>query len=144
MKKTLATAAVLLLAASLSACGGADTSETAGQEETSAAEGNQEHTILYEVTSDGATATSVILVTEASTGEKEHLTEVPLPFSKEFTETNDGEYETYYSVSPSPAEDATTITCTITVDGEVMSEETSTEPYVAPHCSVFPDSPAAG
>lgn len=137
MKKTLATAAVLLLTASLSACGAGNEPENAGA--APSPEGNKEHTVVYEVTSDAEVASTISFVTESSTAKAERVDNPPLPFTREIKDTNTGEYDTVYRVSPGPAEGATSLSCKITVDGEVMAEETSKDPLSPPVCLALPD-----
>ena len=134
MKNVLAAAAVLVVTASLSACGG---SSGAAPETTPTPEENKTHTIVYEVTSDGATSPSVIISGKMG-GEKEQLIDVALPFTQEFTDKNETEYESFYSLSASKDESAASITCRITIDGEVMDERTSTGTD-SPFCSAAPD-----
>ena len=134
MKNIFATAAVLVVAATLSACGG---SSGPAPEATPAPEENKTHTIVYEVTSDGATSPSVI-VSGKMGAEKEQLIDVALPFTQEFTDKNETEYESFYSVSASKDESAASITCRITIDGELMDERTSTGTE-SPFCSAAPD-----
>ena len=135
MKNVFAVAAVLVVTASLSACGGG--SSGAAPEAAPTPEENKTHTILYEVTSDGATSPSVI-VSGKMGGDKEQLIDVALPFTQEFTDKNETEYESFYSVSASKDDSAASITCRITIDGEVMDEQTSTG-IESPYCSAFPD-----
>ncbi|MCQ2001154.1 MmpS family transport accessory protein [Arthrobacter zhaoxinii] len=135
MKRKLAATAVLLLAASLTGCGGGD--EPADAQEP-ASEEAKTHTILFEVSSDSPTSPSVIVSGKVGANEDEQLTDVALPFTRELTDKNETEYESFYDVSATKDESATSITCKITVDGEVMEEQTSTGAESA-YCAVTPD-----
>ncbi|WP_194266025.1 MmpS family transport accessory protein [Arthrobacter yangruifuii] len=135
MKKTLAATAVLFLAASLTGCGGGD--EPADAQEP-ASEEVKTHTIVYEVTSDGPTSPSVIVSGKVGANEDEQLTDVALPFTRELTDKNETEYESFYDLSATKDESATSITCKITIDDVVADEQTSTGPESA-YCSATPD-----
>lgn len=141
LKKTLSAAAVLLLAASLSACGGGDEGESA--DATSAPKENKEHTVVYEVTGDGEMAASITFKAESGAGASERLDNQALPFTKEFKDTNDSEFDTVYQLSPRQAEGGKSISCKITIDGDVLAEETSTDPMSPPVCTATPDFAAA-
>ena len=148
MKKTLAISAALLLAASLSACSGdtsnqGDGSAPATQESgTSAAPGTSEESgssVVYEVTGDGATAGNItyMTLTGGNMG-TEQANAAPLPFTKEVPLEDAGMFEASSFTLTAQADDSgTTISCKITVDGEVKAEQTSTGPYAVVSCSGF-------
>ena len=133
-KKTFASAAALFLAASLTACGGG--SETAAADEASATpDWAGTHELTYELTSDGATAKTINYST-ASNGEsdRDQLLDEPLPYKQETTFEKASEFDSVFSISATAAEDATTISCKITVNGEVKDEQTATGPMAMVRC----------
>lgn len=137
MKKTLVTAAILLLAASLSACGSEESSEASSESETEAAafDSSEEHTVIYEVTSDAGTARIVDYDTSSNgESEAEQLLEEPLPFTKELTFTKASEFDSAHVLIADSDPAATTITCKITVDGEVLDEQTASGPNASVNC----------
>lgn len=135
LKKTLATAAVLLLTASLSACGGGAAGDSK-PEQSAAFDASEEHTVIYEVTSDAATAVIVSYDTSSNgTSEAEDLTDVALPFTKEMTFKKASKFDGVHVLIADPDPAATTISCKITVDGEVLDEQTVTGPKASANCS---------
>lgn len=94
-------------------------------------------TVTYEVTSDAVTATSVTFTT-MDDGEmgQEQATEATLPLTKEVQIGKAGAFSLdSFGVSAQAGPDATTISCKITVDGEVVAEQTSTGPYAMVMCN---------
>jgi hypothetical protein len=85
--------------------------------------------VVYEITGDGTDVTIVYLsVTAAESGSDiETLTEQTLPWTEEFDATVGGEfdYSTFNVTATNGAEDEGEIACSITVDGEVVAEDTA-------------------
>ncbi|MGJ0204750.1 MmpS family transport accessory protein [Leucobacter sp. gxy201] len=144
MKKTITALALsAMIALGLAACSnGAAPAEPAPEpaqtEETPApAEQEKQSTVLYEVTSDAATASSITYMTldDGGTGQ-EMATDAAVPFSKEISVTQGGTFNPQmFTLSAMASQDATTITCKITHDGEVIAEQTSTGPLSMVTCS---------
>lgn len=141
MKKTFATAAALLLAASLSACSSSEAAPAAnnetGSQESTAPEASESHSVVYEVTGDSATAGNVTYMT-ATNGNvgTEQANGAPLPFTKEIILEDKGLFEAnVFSLTAMTDDAGTSISCKITVDGEVIAEQTSTGQYAMVSCS---------
>lgn len=155
MKKYIVTAATLILAASLSACTGdsrntGDTSSPSPErpsnttppsptvsETTTASEVPVANSVVYEVTGDGSTAANITYMT--MTGGNmgtEQATAAPLPFTKEVPLEDGGMFDvSTYSLTAQADDSGTSISCKITVNGEVKAEQTSTGPYSVVSCT---------
>lgn len=84
------------------------------------------HTVEYSVTGDAATTT--VLSTTLVGGNREPVDEeVALPYSKTFSVTGSGDFAGVdpYHMSAGVGADGTSVTCTITVDGVVVSTDTA-------------------
>ena len=89
-------------------------------------------TVTYEVTSDGsAGAVTYITVANGTVGQEQN-TNAALPFTYTF-EAQDG-FNAYSLVGQAGA-GASTISCKITVNGEVLVEQTSTGQYAVVTCA---------
>lgn len=141
-KRTAAFAA--LVALTLSGCSTGTTAATPDEASEAAAPApaaeETARTVTYDVTSDGATAGNVTYLTFNNGGSgQEQATDAALPFSKVIEIEEDGMFETsIFSLTAQAAEGATTISCKITVDGQVISEQTSTGQYAVVSCSGTP------
>ncbi|MGH3731274.1 MAG: MmpS family transport accessory protein [Micromonosporaceae bacterium] len=91
------------------------------------------HTIVYEVTGDG----SAHSITYASTdsGGTEQRTRAKLPWRKKTT--SKGLWNSYHVVARNSAEGS--ITCRISIDGKVVTENTSTGGYAVVTCRATSD-----
>jgi hypothetical protein len=85
-------------------------------------------TIRYEVTGDSGTANNVTYM--INHGEQQE-TNVTLPWSKEFTA--DGKFQAFVVNAQNAA--AGSISCKITVDGQVINQQTSNGQYAVVMCS---------
>lgn len=150
--KKIAIAAAALLALSLTGCGAAstptadapaDSSSAAPVEEAAAPaeEADAPRTVTYDVTSDAGTASNITYMTFNDGGSgTEQATDAAVPFTKAVEIKEDGAFEmSIFSLTAQGSADATTITCKITVDGEVISEQTSTGQYAVVSCSGSPE-----
>ncbi|MBN9209373.1 MAG: hypothetical protein J0H96_12005 [Microbacterium ginsengisoli] len=94
-------------------------------------------TVRYEVTSD-ATITNVSYLTITANGSgQESATDAPAPFVKEITIPSSDtafDYKGFTLVAQAGA-GATTISCKITFDGQVIAEQTSTGQYSVVTCN---------
>lgn len=105
------------------------------QAESSAA-ADRDVTVLYEVT--GTAAASSITYSTFTDGNSgsEQATDQPLPFSKEFTikAGGDFDYASFSIFAMNGMDDTGDISCKITVDGEVVAEQTATGEYASASC----------
>jgi hypothetical protein len=126
-KITLALTAVALLALTGCSAGSPSPADAA----------SEQRTVVYDVTSDAATSGNVTYLTfNAGAAGQEQATDAPLPFTKEIVLDDDALFESsIFSLVAQAAVGATTISCKITVDGEVISEQTSTGEYAVVSCS---------
>ncbi|WP_104126625.1 MmpS family transport accessory protein [Cryobacterium sp. Y57] len=95
------------------------------------------NTVTYEVTSDAATAGNISYLTfnDGSSGQ-EQATEAPLPFTNEVTLEDGGLFSSsIFSLVAQASAEATTISCKITVNGEVIADQTSSGAYAVVTCS---------
>ncbi len=107
--------------------------EDASQEEQPAAEAG---TLTYEVTSDAGSALNVTYATfdDGSYGQ-EIATDAKLPFVKKIEVSGDGAFSPQmFTLMAQGSMDASTITCKISLDGEVLAEQTSTGPASVVTC----------
>jgi hypothetical protein len=95
-----------------------------------------DHTAVYEVTSDAATANNItyFTLTNGNSGQ-EQAQGAPLPWTKTITLASG--FLSYNSMSlvAQATGDATTISCKITIDGVVKAEQTSTGAYSVVTCA---------
>lgn len=156
MKKTLPALAVAAIAVfGLSACtinvptpteqktkssstkSSAEEETPASAEETPASTGkNKESTVVYEVSSDASTASSITYMTFDDGGSgQEMATDAAVPFAKEISVTRGGTFNPQmFTLSAMASQDASTISCKITLDGEVIAEQTSSGPFSMVSC----------
>jgi len=116
----------------------ADSAAPAPAEEAAA---DAPRTVTYDVTSDAATAGNVTYMTFNDGGSgTEQATDAAVPFTKSVEIADDGMFEmSIFSLTAQASAEATTITCKITVDGQVISEQTSTGQYAVVSCSGSPE-----
>ncbi len=100
-------------------------------------EGQDVVTVVYEVTSDAPTAGNVTYLTASSSGTgQEQVTDAPLPFTETIEVPLEGGFDYQaFSLVAQTAQGGTTISCKITVDGEVVAEQTSTGEFSVVSCS---------
>ncbi|MGK9147721.1 MmpS family protein [Plantibacter flavus] len=100
-------------------------------------EADRDVTVLYEVTG-ASTASSITYATftDGNSGTEQANDQV-LPFTKELTIKAGGafDYSSFYLLAMNGADDAGDISCKITVDGQVVAEQTSTGAYASASCS---------
>lgn len=103
--------------------------------ESSAASSNR--TVHYEVTSDGATLSSVTYLTiNNGASSQQQDTATAAPWSKDIAIEDEGLFtSSVFSLVAQAGDGATTITCKITADGKTIQESTSTGPYAVATCS---------
>jgi hypothetical protein len=89
-------------------------------------------TVTYDVISDGTTAG---YVTYNSTSGTEQATGARLPFTKEIPLDDTAFEGSTFSLAAQSSAGATMITCTITVDGEKIAEQTSTGEFAVVSCA---------
>ncbi|TFB85576.1 hypothetical protein E3O44_13350 [Cryobacterium algoricola] len=101
------------------------------------AEASKGNTVIYEVTSDAGTAGSIRYMTFNSGGPGQEQTfDAPLPFTNEMTLEDGGLFSSStFSLTAAASAEATTISCKITANGEVIAEQTSTGAYSVVACS---------
>jgi hypothetical protein len=93
-------------------------------------------TLVYEVSGEGASASTVSYATvQGGQYGQEQATDAPLPWSKEFTVDNGAFDFGVFSLTAQAAQGTTSISCRITLDGEVVAEQTSTGEYSVVSCS---------
>lgn len=98
-----------------------------------AAEEKKGKTVVYEVTGDAGSATSITFFTNGSNQSQDNG--AAIPWSKEIT-LDDGDF-TLLGVSAQSGGDGE-IGCKVTVDGEVKAENTSNGAYAVVMCNVDP------
>ncbi|HLP22587.1 MAG TPA: MmpS family transport accessory protein [Microbacteriaceae bacterium] len=93
--------------------------------------------IVYEVTGDGGSADITYSSMTGGNWGSENANGSPLPFSKTLTPEAGDAWSTFssFSLMAIGTADTTTLTCTITVDGKVVSTKTSTGAYTSVLCS---------
>ena len=94
-----------------------------------------EQEVTYTVTSDAATAGSVAYASVSSDGSGQSQTVgAPMPFT--FSETLPVRMiDNIFSLTAQASPESTTITCKITVDGDLVVEQTSTGPSAVVTCA---------
>ncbi|QDZ16424.1 MmpS family transport accessory protein [Humibacter ginsenosidimutans] len=93
--------------------------------------------VEYKVTSDATTASSITYFTinNGQSGQ-EQATDAALPWSKQLTLKQNGVFDfSNMSLTAMAAQGATTISCTITVNGVVKSTQTSTGSFAVVSCN---------
>lgn len=157
-KKILIVAAVVLIIFGFTAgcstdTGGSESSSSAAETPTETTEAPAETpaetppspaeeavtgTVLYQVESDGAAATSITYSTmdNGNIGQSQ-ANGAPVPFATEVAVEGEGQMFAMnsYSLIAQADETATTITCRITVNGEVRAEQTSTGAFAVVTCT---------
>lgn len=92
--------------------------------------------LTYEVTSDAAVLSSVTYMTATAEGTgQEQAMDTAAPFAMELSVPTDVFNMAIFSLVAQATGDATTISCKITYEGEVIAEQTSTGAYSAVSCS---------
>lgn len=94
--------------------------------------------VVYEVTGEGTDATIVYLsVTSTDVNDIETLSAQTLPWTEEFEATVGGEfdYSTFNVTASNGAADEGPISCRITVDGEVVAEDTTDGAFGTVSCT---------
>jgi hypothetical protein len=125
MRKALTNLALILLSAGLAACG---------------ASGVGEAEVVYTIESDAPTVLATYATANSSGVGQEQDTAAAVPWSKTITAEASLARSFVLSGAMNPVldgsgPDGTTITCRITVNGEVVSEQTSTGQYASATCS---------
>ena len=97
---------------------------------------NVDVVLLYEVTGDSTDASvTYSTFTDGKSG-TEQSTGQALPFTKELTVKAGSDFDfSHFSLTANNGTTGTDITCRITLDGEVVSEQTSTGAYASALCS---------
>lgn len=94
-------------------------------------------TLTYEVTSDAPTATNITYstFTDGNDGTQQ-ATDAALPWSQSIEVERGGDFDfNFYSLLAQASQGATTISCKITFDGQVLSEQTSTGEFAVVTCN---------
>lgn len=92
--------------------------------------------VVYEVTSDAGTASITYYTINNGQSGQEQANDAPLPWSKELQLKQNGLLDfNAMSLTAIASQDATTITCTIKVDGVVKSTQTSTGSFAVVSCN---------
>ncbi|MDU0346628.1 MmpS family transport accessory protein [Microbacterium sp. KSW2-29] len=93
--------------------------------------------LVYEVTSDAATVSNVTYLTADSTGSStKQDVDVAAPWKTEFAVDDAGMFDfSVFSLVAQADETATSVSCKITFNGEVISEQTSTGQFAVVTCS---------
>jgi len=95
-------------------------------------------TVVYEVTAEGSATAGTISYTTVDDGSvgQEQATDAALPFTKEIALKGAGAFSYgSYTIVAQAAAGSTSISCKITVDGEVVAEQTSTGEYAVVTCN---------
>ncbi|WP_295780170.1 MmpS family transport accessory protein, partial [uncultured Microbacterium sp.] len=93
--------------------------------------------LVYEVTSDAATVSNVTYLTADATGSStQQEADVAAPWTTEFAVDDSGMFDfSVFSLVAQADQSATTVSCKITFNGEVISEQTSTGQFAIVTCS---------
>jgi len=112
--------------------------ETAQAE--SSAEAAVERTLVYEVTGTSTDASVTYSTFDGSTAGTEQATAQALPFTKELQVQTGGDFtfQSFTLTGSNGADDTGDITCRITLDGEVLAEQTSTGAFASALCTATP------
>ncbi len=92
---------------------------------------NKTHTVVYSVTGSGSVSLSYAAIDKNQGGMTQN-SDVPLPWTK--TITGSGLFN-YYSVTATLGAGGGSATCTITVDGKVVTTNSATGVYSSASCS---------
>ncbi|MBT1665638.1 hypothetical protein [Curtobacterium flaccumfaciens] len=87
---------------------------------------DKEHTVTIKIEGDSTDAN----LTYTTDGGSEEVANPKLPFSKEFTVTG----STFGSATVTNGQSGTTVTCTVSIDGEQVSTNTSSGEYASASC----------
>jgi len=111
--------------------------EAAGSNDSGAAEAVASGNLVYEVTSDGATVANVTYLTADSSGSStQQATDVAAPWKTEFAVDSSGMFNfSVFSLVAQADQSASTVSCKITFNGEVIAEQTSTGQFAIVTCS---------
>jgi hypothetical protein len=91
--------------------------------------------IIYQVTGDGTATINYSTYSNGTSG-SESATGQTLPFEKDVTAKTGGSFSfNSFTLSAIGDADTTTVTCTITANGKVVSTQTSTGPFSSVSCS---------
>jgi hypothetical protein len=109
-----------------------DADDAAAEDADAAATG----TLVYEVTTDAATIGSVTYMTATASGSgSEQVADAAAPFRVEVPIEGGAFDMTIASLVAQASADATTVSCKVTMNGEVVSEQTSTGQYAVVSCT---------
>ncbi|NQX12278.1 DUF308 domain-containing protein [Microbacteriaceae bacterium VKM Ac-2855] len=96
--------------------------------------------LQYEVTGDGAASNITYSTFASGSSGTEQANDAGLPFTKELDLERGGAFDySIFSLVALGSADTTTISCKITYDGVVLSEQTSTGAYSAVTCTGSPE-----
>jgi hypothetical protein len=97
----------------------------------------KEVSVVYEVNGTATDASIVYSTYTAGTNGSEQVTGQALPFIKELTVEagGDTDFTAFSLIATNGAEDTGSVSCKITVDGDVVAEQTSTGAYASVSCS---------
>ncbi|PPF86256.1 hypothetical protein C5B96_04900 [Subtercola sp. Z020] len=102
---------------------------------TASAEANVEVPVVYSVTGDGTASITYSTFTTGTSG-SESANGQTLPFEKDVVAKTGGSFDyNSFSVSAIGDENTTSLTCTITVNGKVVSTQTGTGAYATALCN---------
>jgi len=91
--------------------------------------------LVYSVTGDSTDSNITYSNYTGTTSGSEQITSAPLPFTKSYTVKQGGTFDfKSYSVYASTGQTGTSITCSITLDGKVVSTNTATGQYASADC----------
>ncbi|QPZ38305.1 MmpS family transport accessory protein [Paramicrobacterium chengjingii] len=101
------------------------------------AKASQEIVVVYEVTGDAKDASVTYSTYNDGSAGTEQATGTTLPFTKEITVKAGGDFDwsSYSLIAMNGLGDTGEISCSITVDGEVVSEQTSSGELASATCS---------
>ena len=83
--------------------------------------------VVYEVTGDGTTASVTYTAFTEGTHHNDQISDAPLPFSEELTVAQGGNDGIMNFTVTAVADVGTSVTCTITLNGRVRAEQTSSD-----------------
>jgi hypothetical protein len=91
--------------------------------------------LVYTVTGDSTDSSITYLTYNNETSGSEDANDATLPFTKTYTVKEGGTFDfNSYSLLATSGETGTTITCSITLDGKVVSTHTGTGPFATADC----------
>jgi hypothetical protein len=92
--------------------------------------------LVYTVTGDSTDSNVTYSTYTGGTSGSEQATNASLPFTKTYTVKQGGTFDfNSFSVFASNGQTGTSITCSITLDGKIVSTHTATGPYASADCS---------